>query len=123
MNSARQNVRKSETVLAQGHKPSIMCPLNEDGLCQLYEYRLMICRMHGVPNSFVKPDGQKMSFPGCFKCQELYSDSEEVPVLDRTYFYRDLACLEMAFVEQENKALPKVRLTLAEMLVQGPPPI
>jgi hypothetical protein len=48
---------------------------------------------------------------------------EEVPVLDRTHFYRDLAALEMAFVEQKNKALPKVKLTLAEMLVQGPPPI
>lgn len=120
---AGQYVRKSATVLAQGLMPSIMCPLNEGGLCQLYEYRLMICRMHGVPNSFVRPDGQKMSFPGCFKCQELYSDLEEVPVLDRTHFYRDLAALEMAFVEQKNEALPKVKLTLAEMLVQGPPPI
>ncbi len=123
MNSARQYVRKSETVLAQHLKPNIMCPLNEDGLCQLYEYRLMICRMHGVPNSFVRPDGQKMSFPGCFRCQELYSDLETVPVLDRTHFYRDLASLEMVFVGQDNRALPKVRLTLAEMLVLGPPPI
>ncbi len=123
MSRARQYVRKSDTVLAQGHKPSIMCPLNDDGLCQLYEYRLMICRMHGVPNSFVRPDGQKMSFPGCFKCQELYSDLVEVPVLDRTHFYHDLAALETAFVGQKDKALPKVKLTLAEMVVQGPPPI
>jgi hypothetical protein len=100
-----------------------MCPLNDKGLCQLYEYRLMICRMHGVPNSFVRPDGKRVSFPGCFRCQELYSHLKEVPILDRTDFYRDLASLEMAFVGPSIKTLPKMNLTLAEMLVQGPPGI
>jgi len=123
MNRAREYVRQSRTPLSQGLRPRIMCPLNDNGLCQLYEYRLMICRMHGVPNSFVRPDSKKMSFPGCFRCQELYSHLEEVPVLDRTGFYRDLASLEMAFVGPKIKALPKVNLTLAEMLVQEPPEI
>ena len=123
MNRAREYVRQSRDLLAQGLKPRIMCPLNDNGLCQLYEYRLMICRMHGVPNSFVRPDGKKMIFPGCFRCQEFYSHLEDVPVLDRTGFYRDLASLEMAFVGPKVKALPKVNLTLAEMLVQGPPRI
>ena len=120
---AVEYVRQSRALLAQGLRPRIMCPLNDNGLCQLYEYRLMICRMYGVPNSFVRPDGKKMEFPGCFRCQGLYSHLEEVPVLDRTDFYRDLAFLEMAFVGPKIKALPRVNLTLAEMVVHGPPGI
>ncbi len=121
LNRAREYVRESRNCLARGLRPTIMCPLNDNGRCGLYEHRLMICRMHGVPNSFVRPDGKKMSFPGCFRCQEFCSCLTEVPVLDRTSFYRDLASLEMAFVDPKGKSLPKVNLTLAEMLVQGPP--
>jgi len=116
-------VRESRALLAQGLRPRIICPLNDKGLCGLYEYRLMICRMHGVPNSFHRPDGKKLLFPGCFRSQELCSHLEKVPVLDRTPFYRDLASLEMAFVGPKIRALPKVDLTLSEMLVQGPPTI
>lgn len=123
MNRAGEYVRQSRALLVQGLKPRIICPLNDKGLCQLYKYRLMVCRMHGVPNSFVRPDGKRVSFPGCFRCQELYSHLKEVPVLDRTGFYRDLASLEMAFVGPKIKTLPKMNLTLAEMLVQGPPRI
>jgi len=120
---AGEYVRESRALLAQGLRPRIVCPLNDKGLCGLYEYRLMICRMHGVPNSFLRPDGKKLLFPGCFRSQELCSNLEEVPILDRTPFYRDLASLEMAFVGPKMRALPKVDLTLAEMLVQGPPTI
>ena len=118
---AGEYVEESRVVMAQGLRPAIMCPLNDNGLCGLYEHRLMICRMHGIPNTFVRPDGKKMSFPGCFRCQELCSRLKEVPVLDRTSFYRDLAALEMAYIAPKGKAWPKVNLTLAEMIVQGPP--
>jgi hypothetical protein len=121
LHKAMEYVEKSRVLLAQGKKPRIMCPLNDNGLCRLYEYRLMICRMHGVPNSFVRPDGKKMSFPGCFRCQELCSHMGKVPVLDRTGFYQELAFLEMECIRLNDKALPRVSLTLAEMLVQGPP--
>jgi hypothetical protein len=123
INRAREYVTQCASLLAQGSRPRIMCPLNEDGRCQLYEYRLMICRLHGVPNSFVMPDGKKVNFPGCFRCQALCSDLKEVPVLDRTRFYRDLASLEMTFLQSRSEALPKVNLTLAQMLVQTPPQI
>jgi hypothetical protein len=121
--SARAYVEESQVLLAQGLRPRSMCPLNHNALCQLYKYRLMICRMHGVPNAFTRPDGKRLSFPGCFRCQDLYSDSEQVPVLDRTGFYRELAALEVAFLGPKMKTLPKVNLTLAEMLVSGPPKV
>jgi len=120
---AEAYVKEGQVLLAQGLKPRIMCPLNDNGLCQLYEFRLMICRMHGVPNSLVMPDGQRMAFPGCSRCQGLYSDLNQVPLLDRTGFYRDLASLEMAFTGGKIRVFPKVDLTLAEMLVRGPPDI
>ncbi len=123
LDRAEEYVRESHILVAQELRPRLMCPLNDNGLCRLYPYRLMICRLHGVPNSLVLPDGKRMDFPGCFRCQALCSRLQEVSVLDRTGLYRDLASLELAFVGSKMKDLPRVRLTLAEMLVQGPPPI
>ena len=77
--------------------------------------------MHGVPNRLTRPDGKEITFPGCFRCQELYKHLQEVPVLVRTGYYRDLASLEMAFVGRQINVLPRVNLTLAEMLLQEPP--
>jgi len=118
---AQDYVAQSKHLMGQGTQPQIMCPLNEDGRCQLYEHRLMICRMHGVPNSFIRPDGKKLSFPGCTRSQELYAQSEEAPVLDRTPHYRRLASLEMTLRGPNPQRLSRVNLTIAEMLVAGPP--
>ena len=118
---AQEYVAQSRDLLEQGKQPHIMCPLNENGLCQLYEHRLMICRMHGVPNSFVRPDGNKLTFPGCIRSQALYATLEEAPILDRTPHYRKLASLEMTLRGSNPQRLARVNLTIAEMLVQGPP--
>jgi Fe-S-cluster containining protein len=123
LHRAEEYVKESRILLAQGLRPRMMCPLNDDGFCQIYQHRLMICRLHGVPNSFVHPEGKKMEFPGCFRSQELCSSLQEVPSLDRTNLYQALASLEMAFVGPKMRDLPRVKLTLAEMLVQGPPRI
>lgn len=119
LQKAADYVDNSRLILARGDTPKIMCPLNEDGRCRLYTHRLMICRLHGVPNQFVRPDGKALRFPGCRTCQERYTGLEQTPVLDRTAFYKRLAALEMAYVG--GRPRPRVRLTLAEMLVHGPP--
>ena len=75
-----------------------MCPLNDDGLCGVYGHRLMICRMHGVPNALVRPDGRRIQFAGCFRAQELTQEADDVFVLDRTPLYTDLVRLEMEFL-------------------------
>jgi len=74
-----------------------------------------------VPNTLTRPDKQILTFPGCHRCQELYNGLENYPVLDRTDFYTRLAHLEMAFVGPKIKNMPRVNLTLAEMIVLGPP--
>jgi hypothetical protein len=118
---AQTYVSQAREMLTGGGQPRIMCPLNEKGLCQLYAHRLMICRMHGVPNHFVRPDGEKKIFPGCILCQQLYSKYDRVAVLDRTPHYRKLATLEMTFRGPHPERLPRVNLTIAEMLTAGPP--
>jgi hypothetical protein len=120
LDRARENVRQAGVILAQGLRPRLMCPLNEDGLCGLYRHRLMICRLHGVPNFFETPRGRQ-GFPGCFRCAEALAGQDDVPALDRTPLYRELAALEMELLGTAVRTLPRVNLTLSEMLAQGPP--
>lgn len=123
---SEEYVQQAQIALQKGEKPHIMCPLNmEDGRCGLYRHRLMICRMHGVPNLMTRPDGRSVTFPGCWRCQEiteeLEAEGKQVPMVDRTPLYKGLAQLEMAFVGRNLRALPKVDHTIAEMIVLGPP--
>ena len=109
-----------------GDRPQVMCPLNEGGLCVLYNHRLLVCRTHGVPASLTRPDGQTMRFPGCFRCQEIVdgrTQAGQVPQVERTQLLRQLALLENRLLENKRHLLPKVRITIAEMLVEGPPNI
>ena len=116
-------VVESERLLARKERPVLMCPLNENGLCILYSYRLMICRMHGVPSYFMRPDGKEIRFAGCFRCQELIGDKEPKETVDRTELYRELAQLETDLIGYGRHYLPKVEITLAKMIVKGPPSI
>jgi hypothetical protein len=108
-----------------------MCPLNlgaeGEGRCGLYGHRMMICRLHGVPNQLIRPAsprnpaGAQAVFPGCDRAQEL-AKGVEAPMLDRTPLLTELATLEMDFVGRERmRSLPRVDLTLAEMILAGPP--
>ncbi len=118
---AEAYVAGSEQALAKDKRPAIMCPINKDGLCALYAHRMMICRLHGVPSSMRKPDGQKMEFPGCFRCQELLEGQEDINHLDRTKMYQQLLEIETKLLGVKRHILPKVNMTLAEMIVNGPP--
>jgi len=116
---AGDNVARVGEALRQGLVPSVMCPVNEGGECGLYEHRLMICRMYGVPNIVVTPSGIRQ-FPGCPVCMEHLAGKQSVPV-DRTPLYRELAALELALLGPRRNLLPKVDMTLAEMILAGPP--
>lgn len=119
---AAEYVEHANSARSAGVLPSRMCPLNESGLCALYEHRLMICRMHGTRNVLVLPDGSRRMFPGCERFASLSRDTQgEVPALDRTPFYRELAALEMELYQRVGGPPRKVDLTLAEMIVLGPP--
>ena len=132
---ARQEelVRRSQAWLAQcgealgkGDRPQVMCPLNEQGLCVLYTHRLLVCRTHGVPASLTRPDGHTMHFPGCFSCQEIVGARFREggpPEVERTPLLRRFALLENRLLENKRHLVPKVKMTIAEMIVKGPPTI
>jgi hypothetical protein len=125
---SRLFIVKSEEVLARNERPQIMCPLNENGRCVLYGYRLMVCRTHGVPATMQRPDGQRLDFPGCFRCQDLVKKmfaavSRAVPRAERTLLLSRLAMLENELMDGKRHLYPRIKMTIAQMLVNGPPKI
>ncbi len=119
--------QKCQTTLSAGERPQVMCPLNEAGRCVLYKYRLMVCRTHGVPAAMTRPDGKRLQFPGCFRCQDIVkkncADVQQVPVMDRTGLLRQLVLLEQQFLSGRRHLAPRVKMTIAAMLMSGPPSV
>lgn len=119
---SRSWLETCEESLRKKQRPQVMCPLNDNGLCGLYRHRLLVCRTHGVPAAMTRPDGKSLHFPGCFRCQELVKAnggrSDEV---ERTPHLRRLALLENALLQNKRHLYPKIRMTIAEMIVKGPP--
>ena len=123
---ARSYLEQCQQDVDAGRRPQIMCPLNEEGLCVLYRNRLLVCRIHGVPATMTRPDGQTLRFPGCFRCQGIVDGrgkGAQVPHVERTGLLKKLALLENQLLDNKRHLVPKVKKTIAEMLVQGPPVI
>lgn len=121
---AEAYVEEARSATALGAVPTAMCPLNEEGLCILYSHRLMICRMHGTRNVMRLPDGDVRYFPGCARFTAMHGPGGEgCEALDRTPYYQELAALEAEFRQRAGKQLPKVDMTLAQMILSGPPKI
>ncbi len=122
---AIEYLRSCSIAEAQGTRPQVMCPLNEEGLCILYRHRLLVCRTHGVPAEMRCPDGRVLRFPGCFRCQELVEQRREqdleIPVMPRTALFVELVEIENELLDFRRHLYPKVNLTIAEMIVRGEP--
>jgi len=94
--------RAGEVVRIHNASPEdvrVMCPLNEEGLCILYAYRPMICRIHGVPYEMQKRDGSVEYGIGCYRfMEEKVNEDMGYFMFNRTMFY-----IEMANVEKEAR--------------------
>ncbi len=114
----REVTRRSRDIHRQGMPAGSLCPLNEAGRCLLYDFRPMICRLHGIPHRLLLPDGRVHDGPGCASCERLPQPEAERR-LDRTPFYQAVAELE-----QEARRLAgwtgKRRMTIAEMVLSRP---
>jgi len=93
----------------------IMCPLNYDNLCILYEFRPMICRLHGIPSEFTHPTHKIIYSPGCASGTLLFKDKGYI-LFERTPYYQKLAELEKQF-RQKKKLVKKIKKTVAQMLI------
>jgi len=99
-----------------GRISRIMCPLNIKGLCVLYEYRPMICRLHGIPHEFRHPIKNKILGPGCHEFEAQCNQKQYIP-FDRTPFYRQMALLERRLREM-TEMTDKFKSTVAQMIVK-----
>jgi len=99
--------------LEAGEILPLMCPVNTEGRCTLYEYRPMICRMHGLPHRFTKPDATEVRGGGCGRFEEQFTADKTV---DRTWAYTELAHLERELRMKLNYRT-RIKKTTAEMLM------
>lgn len=93
----------------------VMCPLNGDGLCRLYRFRPMICRLHGIPHELTRPGATPVQQPGCRAGAHLF-DSTTYHRFDRTPFYTEMAQIEMDYRRATNNQT-RLKLTIAEMVL------
>jgi len=93
---------------------TLMCPLNVDNLCLLYEYRPLICRVHGLPGFLFSKKGRQ-EFPGCKRFQELHEERTGYRI-DRTPFYTQFAALE-GQLREELSFFQNYRKTISEMIL------
>lgn len=84
---------ETEKTLVKGETPKIMCPLNKEGLCILYEYRPMVCRLHGIEHELTRPGQTPVRSPGCSLFAEQTRGMPYIP-FDRTPHYMAMAKLE-----------------------------
>ena len=112
---AREVCRKTSAADKNGAPVRLMCPLNADGWCLTYDFRPMICRMHGIPHELIGPDGSVMQGRGC---EAFYQQcSQKAPlVFDRTPFYANMANLERE-LRQAVGTTQKIKMTIAQMIV------
>lgn len=93
----------------------LLCPLNYQGLCALYAYRPMICRLHGIPHELFIPGREKTVGPGCAEFISRCGEKAYIS-FDRTPFYAEMAGLEKEF-KSDFGISEKIKLTVAGMLV------
>lgn len=117
--------KKAEKVCRQiaedekkGKTPRRMCPLNFDGLCILYKYRPMICRLHGLPHELTKPGHSTVYIPGCDDFDR-QCNGKPYMQFDRTLFYTDMAQCEKKLREAVGFNR-KIKMTVAEMILDFP---
>ena len=94
----------------------LMCPLNFDGLCILYDHRPMICRLHGIPHELRKPGRPIIHGPGCDDFIKRCGHKSYFK-FDRTPFYFEMAGLENDF-KQATGLTGRIKMTIAEMITE-----
>lgn len=92
LSRAREVVVSYQAEAGTGRVLPLMCPVNFEGLCRLYGHRPMICRLHGLPHEFRRPDGFTARGGGCLRFEEMHP--EATVRVDRTGPYTALAMLE-----------------------------
>ena len=116
LRKANENCRQTAQADQKGRPVRLMCPLNDGGMCRLYPYRPMICRLHGIPHELHRPGQSSIHGPGCGTFDQRCTKSSYFK-FDRTPFYREMARLEHEFKQAAGLA-GRIKLTIAEMICE-----
>ena len=112
-NRAEEYIEKTFQSQKNVESKKIMCPVNEDGLCLLYKYRPMICRLHGLPHELHRAGSDPVKGTGCEA--GAFRKKTYIP-FNRTPFYQQMAQIEMTFRETSGNT-GKIKETVAHMLL------
>jgi hypothetical protein len=107
--------RKTDEADKKGTPVQQMCPVNVEGLCILYPYRPMICRLHGIPHELQRPGQDLLTSPGC-NTFTLICKGKKHFKFNRTPFYVQMAALEKE-MKQATGINQKIKMTVAQMIV------
>jgi Fe-S-cluster containining protein len=113
----RQTFSEAAERRNQPASKKIPCPLLKEERCSLYNFRPMICRMHGLPHELHKPGSNIIKGPGCNAGD---FDSRTYIPFDRTPFYKRMAVIEMNFRQSTGKT-GKIKKTIAQILIESMP--
>ncbi len=98
--------------------PRIMCPANLKGRCVIYEYRPMICRLHGIPSEWSFPQktgvNRAVISSGCEEFSR-QCNKKEYFKFDRTPLYLKLSGLEKQLKEHFGLE-KKIKMTVAQII-------
>ncbi|THB80710.1 MAG: YkgJ family cysteine cluster protein [Desulfobacteraceae bacterium] len=95
----------------------MMCPLNLEGRCLIYDHRPMICRLHGLPHELSDTNGDREHQPGCRAGHARFNTKGYIP-FNRTKIYTQMASLEAAYTRTIRRQGQRIKLTIAQMLTQ-----
>ncbi|MFC1811069.1 hypothetical protein ACFL03_00050 [Thermodesulfobacteriota bacterium] len=111
---ASEVYRKAVPAAEKEQTVRLICPLNLDGLCLLYAFRPMICRLHGIPHELQQAGEGIVHHPGCgaftIQCQE-----KTYFKFDRTPIFIEMAGLEKD-IRQAMGMTRKIKMTISEMV-------
>jgi Fe-S-cluster containining protein len=107
-----REINKADSI---GKAIRILCPLNQNGLCLVYSYRPMICRLHGIAHELHHGNGRVYRGEGCLQFDSISLGNPYIP-FDRTPFYTQMAHLE-ADAQKETGYTKKFKMTIADMLI------
>ena len=115
---ARGVCEEIAAINGRGEPPRVMCPVNEEGLCTLYEFRPMICRLHGIPYDLQFPGRDPVRGEACTEFTKRALSDQYIP-FDRTPLYKTLSQLEGELRSVTGKTR-KIKMTIAEMIAFDP---
>jgi Fe-S-cluster containining protein len=115
---AHQVCEKTQERLDSDQRVWLLCPLNKNGKCMRYDYRPMICRLHGLAHELKFPGKPVQYTPGCNAFSQHFNtlNLNEYYTLDRTPHYMRMARLEQQFMSEYGIS-QRFKKTIAEMLI------